>query len=52
MIGIPCTAAHPNEAWALVKFLTTNTKAVETLAELLNNVPTTYWVPEGHGVVE
>jgi multiple sugar transport system substrate-binding protein len=42
VIGIPRTAAHPNEAWALVKFLTTNTKAVETLAELLKNVPTTY----------
>ncbi|HEX3326181.1 MAG TPA: extracellular solute-binding protein [Actinomycetota bacterium] len=42
VIGIPRTATHPNEAWALVKFLTTNTKAVETLAELLNNVPTTY----------
>jgi multiple sugar transport system substrate-binding protein len=42
VIGIPRTAAHPNEAWALVKFLTTNTKAVDTLAELLKNVPTTY----------
>jgi multiple sugar transport system substrate-binding protein len=42
VIGIPRTAAHPNEAWALVKFLTTNTKSVETLAELLSNVPTTY----------
>jgi multiple sugar transport system substrate-binding protein len=42
IIGIPRTAAHPNEAWALVKFLTTDTKAVDTLAELLNNVPTTY----------
>jgi multiple sugar transport system substrate-binding protein len=42
IIGIPRTAAHPNEAWALVKFLTTDTKAVDTLAELLKNVPTTY----------
>jgi multiple sugar transport system substrate-binding protein len=42
IIGIPRTAAHPNEAWALVKFLTTNTKSLETLAELLKNVPTTY----------
>jgi multiple sugar transport system substrate-binding protein len=42
IIGIPRTAAHPNEAWALVKFLTTNTKSVDTLAELLKNVPTTY----------
>jgi multiple sugar transport system substrate-binding protein len=42
IIGIPRTAAHPNEAWAFVQFLTTNTKAVDTLAELLKNVPTTY----------
>jgi multiple sugar transport system substrate-binding protein len=42
VIGIPKTSAHPNEAWALVSFLATNTKALDTLAELLKNVPTTY----------
>jgi multiple sugar transport system substrate-binding protein len=42
IIGIPRTSTHPNEAWALVKFMTTNTKALDTLAELLKNVPTTY----------
>jgi multiple sugar transport system substrate-binding protein len=42
IVGIPRTAEHPNEAWAFVQFLTTNTKAVDTFAELLRNVPTTY----------
>jgi multiple sugar transport system substrate-binding protein len=42
VVGIPKTAEHPAEAWLLVKFLTMDTKAVETLANLLGNVPTTY----------
>ncbi len=42
VVGISRTAAHPDEAWLLVKFLTTDTKAVETLANLLGNVPTTF----------
>jgi multiple sugar transport system substrate-binding protein len=42
VVGIPRTAEHPSEAWLLVKFLTMDTKAVETLANLLGNVPTTY----------
>jgi multiple sugar transport system substrate-binding protein len=42
VVGIPKTAEHPSEAWLLVKFLTMDTSAVETLANLLGNVPTTY----------
>jgi multiple sugar transport system substrate-binding protein len=42
VVGISKTAEHPSEAWLLVKFLTMDTKAVETLAKLLGNVPTTY----------
>ena len=42
VVGIPKTAEHPSEAWLLVKFLTMNTKAVQTLANLLGNVPTTF----------
>jgi multiple sugar transport system substrate-binding protein len=42
VVGISRTSAHPDEAWLLVKFLTTDTQAVETLANLLGNVPTTY----------
>lgn len=42
VVGIPKTAEHPSEAWLLVKFLTMDTNAVETLANLLGNVPTTY----------
>ncbi|HEX9124474.1 MAG TPA: extracellular solute-binding protein [Actinomycetota bacterium] len=42
VVGISRTSEHPAEAWLLVKFLTTDTKAVETLAELLGNVPTTF----------
>ena len=42
IIGIPRTVQHPAEAWALVKFLSTNTKSLETMADLLKNVPTTY----------
>ena len=42
VVGISRTAEHPSEAWLLVKFLTTDTNAVETLANLLGNVPTTY----------
>jgi multiple sugar transport system substrate-binding protein len=42
VVGISRTAKHPDEAWLLVKFLTTDTKAVETLANLLGNIPTTF----------
>ncbi len=42
IVGIPRTVQHPAEAWALVRFLTTNTKALLTLANELKNVPSTY----------
>jgi multiple sugar transport system substrate-binding protein len=42
VVGIPRTVQHPAEAWALVQFLTTNTKSLVTLANLLKNVPSTY----------
>ncbi len=42
IIGIPRTSQDPADAWLLVKYLSTNTKALETLANLLKNVPTTF----------
>jgi multiple sugar transport system substrate-binding protein len=42
VVGIPSTGTHPAESWLLVKYLTTNTEALTTLAHLLKNVPTTY----------
>ncbi len=42
VVGISRTSQNPDVAWLLVKFLTTDTKAVESLANLLGNVPTTY----------
>ena len=41
VIGIPRGAKHPDAAWKLVKFLTTDTDAVTTLADAIGNVPTT-----------
>jgi multiple sugar transport system substrate-binding protein len=41
VIGIPRGAQHPDAAWKLVKFLTTDTDAVTTLADAIGNVPTT-----------
>jgi len=42
IIGIPRGAAHPADSWEVVKFLSTDTDAVSSLAEALKNVPTTY----------
>lgn len=42
IIGIPRGTAHPADSWEVVKYLTTNTAAVSSLAEALKNVPTTY----------
>ena len=42
VVGIPRTAQHTAEAWELVRFLTTDTKALTTLANQLQNVPSTY----------
>ncbi|GAA2592411.1 ABC transporter substrate-binding protein [Actinomadura fulvescens] len=41
IMGIPRGAKHPEAAWALVKYLTTDTQAVVTLANALGNVPST-----------
>jgi multiple sugar transport system substrate-binding protein len=42
IVGIPRGTSHPADSWEVVKYLTTNTRAVSTLAEALKNVPTTY----------
>ena len=39
--GIPRGAANPEAAWALLKYLTTDTDAVVKLSNSLRNVPTT-----------
>jgi multiple sugar transport system substrate-binding protein len=41
IIGIPRGARHPDAAWQLVKFLTTDTRALVTLANAIHNVPST-----------
>jgi len=42
VVGIASTSPNVQQAWPLVKYLTTNTQALSTLAEKLGNVPTTY----------
>ncbi|MDP9295878.1 MAG: extracellular solute-binding protein [Actinomycetota bacterium] len=42
VIAISGTTPHPEQAWLLVKYLATETKPLEALAEKLGNVPTTY----------
>jgi multiple sugar transport system substrate-binding protein len=42
IIGIPRGTAHPADSWEVVKYLTTDTKAVTTLARGIRNVPTTF----------
>ena len=39
--GIPKRAAHPEQAWALLKYLTTDDRAMVALSNGLRNVPTT-----------
>ncbi|GII01514.1 ABC transporter substrate-binding protein [Planobispora takensis] len=41
VIGVPKGAKHPQHAWELVKYLTTDTKGLVTLSNALRNVPTT-----------
>ena len=41
IIGIPKNGKHTAEAWALVKYLTTNSHALAELSNGLRNVPTT-----------
>ena len=40
-LGIPKGSKHTDQAWELIKYLSTNTKALTDLAEGLHNVPTT-----------
>ena len=42
IIGIPKGNAHPANAWQVVKYLGLGTQPLERLANLLNNVPTTF----------
>ncbi len=41
VVGIPKGAAHPDEAWLLVKYLATDTNYLVTIANDAGNVPTT-----------
>jgi multiple sugar transport system substrate-binding protein len=41
IIGIPKASKHQDQAWALVKYLTTDDKALAELANGLRNVPST-----------
>ncbi|MBG0833083.1 ABC transporter substrate-binding protein [Planomonospora sp. ID67723] len=41
VIGVPKGAKHPQHAWELVKYLTTDTRGLVTLSNALRNVPTT-----------
>ena len=42
IIGIPKTSKHKDQAWALVKYLGTNTGALAKLSNGIQNVPTTF----------
>ena len=42
IIGIPKTSKHRDQAWALVKYLGTNTDALAKLSNGIQNVPTTF----------
>ncbi|MFI6316137.1 ABC transporter substrate-binding protein [Nonomuraea sp. NPDC050556] len=41
VVGVPKGAKNPQAAWELIKYLTTDTEALVTLANALHNVPTT-----------
>lgn len=41
IVGIAKNAKNPEAAWALIKYLTTDDKAVSKLANLIKNIPTT-----------
>ncbi|MFC4007056.1 ABC transporter substrate-binding protein [Nonomuraea purpurea] len=41
VIGVPKGAKHPQQAWELVKHLSTDTDSLVTLSNALRNVPTT-----------
>jgi multiple sugar transport system substrate-binding protein len=41
IVGIPKGSPHPDQAWLLVKYLATDTNFLVTMANDVNNVPTT-----------
>jgi multiple sugar transport system substrate-binding protein len=41
IIGIPRGSKHPDEAWALVNYLATDTSALVEFANAIHNIPTT-----------
>jgi multiple sugar transport system substrate-binding protein len=41
IVGISKNAKNPEAAWELIKYLTTNDKAIVKLANLIKNIPTT-----------
>ena len=41
-MGMPRGAAHPAEAWLLIRYLTSQTEPLVYMANLINNVPTTF----------
>jgi multiple sugar transport system substrate-binding protein len=41
IIGIPKGVKHPDQAWNLVKYLTTNTHFLAEFSNAIRNVPTT-----------
>jgi multiple sugar transport system substrate-binding protein len=41
VVGIPKGSKHPQDAWLLVKYLSTDTNYLVTMANALGNVPTT-----------
>lgn len=42
LIGIPAGVKHPSESWLAMRYLATNTGALNQLSAGLKNVPTTY----------
>ncbi|MCK2219315.1 ABC transporter substrate-binding protein [Actinomadura sp. ATCC 31491] len=52
VIGVPKGAAHPQQAWELVKYLTTDTGSLVTLSNALRNVPTTKAAMESPDLVK
>jgi multiple sugar transport system substrate-binding protein len=42
IVGIPKGVKHPDEAWALVKYLTTNDHFLAQFSNAIRNVPTTH----------
>ena len=50
IIGLPKNGGHVDQAWDLVKYLTTNTHALAVLSNGLRNVPSTVGLDALEGV--